>query len=35
MNWNQECREAFIDALLVPLLGYGAVCWIALIGVLT
>jgi hypothetical protein len=34
MNWNQECREAFIDLIIVPLLAYGSVCWVSLLGAL-
>jgi len=35
MNWNQECREAFIEALLVPVLAYGSVAWVFILGALT
>jgi len=34
MNWNQECREAFIDFIIVPVLAYGSVCWVSLLGAL-
>jgi len=32
--WDSEVRESFVDALLVPLLSYGCVAWVHLLGAL-